>query len=164
MEPPLVSDEPCRCRNRRDNPEPWPTNGASNHGHFWLPLLFGQKFRITCYLFATVGLIVCGPVFTSSRNGVLDAMVWRTRIREGKAPCPLFLVFRQDLLFTPSALVKPAVWCWTSSPGTTTGPSPAWFKPSISRVARREGSRLLSWANCLRAMERENKEKRCQEP
>ena len=37
MEPSLASVEPYRSRNRRDNPECWPTNGASNHRHFWFP-------------------------------------------------------------------------------------------------------------------------------
>jgi hypothetical protein len=46
MDPSLVSDEPCCSRNCRDNPERWPTNGASNHRHFWFPLLFGQIFLI----------------------------------------------------------------------------------------------------------------------
>jgi hypothetical protein len=69
MDPSLISVEPCRSRNRRHNPERWPTNGASNHRHFWFPLLFGQKFVITCYFFATISVIVCGSAFTSCRNG-----------------------------------------------------------------------------------------------
>jgi hypothetical protein len=68
MEHSFVSAEPCRSRNRRDNPERWPTNGASNRGHFWFPLSFGDEFLITCYFFATVSVIVCGSASTSCRK------------------------------------------------------------------------------------------------
>jgi hypothetical protein len=89
MEPSIVSDEPCCSRNRCDNPERWPTNGPSNHRHFLVSSLIRAEIPHE---------LLRGSAFTSCSNGVLDKLVYRTGIREGKARCHLFLVNRLPAL------------------------------------------------------------------